>query len=148
MIATYNGEPINALYTSTCGGRTEDAEKIFKDAVPYLRARECAAEGATFDRFVIKTTRALAELRDEVNVPLARDVSILSRTTLASRTIVYRIRGWQAMQRRARFAIGWPMLLVWRESLRRLPVMMSIDRPHLRQHCRWQCLAKAEPARC
>src|SRR5207237_6949336 len=25
MIATYKGEPINALYTSTCGGRTEDA---------------------------------------------------------------------------------------------------------------------------
>ena len=77
VIATYNGEPINALYTSTCGGRTEDAEKIFKDAVPYLRARECAAEGATFDRFVIKTSRAFAELREEVNVPLARDVSLL-----------------------------------------------------------------------
>ncbi|MEP6637092.1 MAG: SpoIID/LytB domain-containing protein, partial [Acidobacteriota bacterium] len=28
LIATYNGEPINALYTSTCGGRTEDAENI------------------------------------------------------------------------------------------------------------------------
>ena len=76
-IATYNGEPINALYTSTCGGRTEDSEKIFNDAVPYLRARECAAEGATFDRFVIKTTREPAELRDESNVPLARDVSLL-----------------------------------------------------------------------
>ena len=38
IIATYNGEPINALYTSTCGGRTEDSEKIFNDAVPYLRA--------------------------------------------------------------------------------------------------------------
>ncbi len=68
VIATYNGEPINALYTSTCGGRTEDSEKIFNDAVPYLRARECAAEGATFDRFVIKTTREPAELRDEANV--------------------------------------------------------------------------------
>src|SRR5829696_1209235 len=77
LIATYQGEPINALYTSTCGGRTEDSEKIFNDAVPYLRARECSAEGATFDRFVIKTTREPAELRDESNVPLARDVSLL-----------------------------------------------------------------------
>jgi peptidoglycan hydrolase-like amidase len=25
LIATYQGEPINALYTSTCGGRTEDS---------------------------------------------------------------------------------------------------------------------------
>ncbi len=68
LIATYQGEPINALYTSTCGGRTEDAENIFNEAVPYLRARECAAEGATFDRFVIKTTREPAELRDDSNV--------------------------------------------------------------------------------
>ena len=78
LIATYNGEPINALYTSTCGGRTEDSEKIFNDAVPYLRARECAAEGATLDRFVIKTSRAPAELRDDSNVLPARDVSLLA----------------------------------------------------------------------
>jgi stage II sporulation protein D len=77
IIATYNGEPINALYTSTCGGRTEDSEKIFNQAVPYLRARECAAEGATFERFVIKSTRLLAELREEINVPIARDIGLL-----------------------------------------------------------------------
>lgn len=77
VIATYQGEPINALYTSTCGGRTEDSEKIFNDAVPYLRARECAAESATFDRFVIKTSREPAELRDDSNVVFARDVSLL-----------------------------------------------------------------------
>lgn len=77
IIATYNGEPINALYTSTCGGRTEDSERIFNEAVPYLRARECAAEGPTFDRFVIRTTRTPAELQDDANVMLARDVSIL-----------------------------------------------------------------------
>jgi len=74
-VATYNGEPINALYTSTCGGRTEDSEKIFNDAVPYLRARECAGE--TFDRFVIRTSREPAELQDDSNVVLARDVSLL-----------------------------------------------------------------------
>src|SRR5262249_53777926 len=69
--------PINALYTSTCGGRTEDSEKIFNDAIPYLRARECAAESATFDRFVIKSSRQPAELNDDANVVLARDVSLL-----------------------------------------------------------------------
>jgi stage II sporulation protein D len=77
LIATYQGEPINALYTSTCGGRTEDSENIFNEAIPYLRGRECAAEGATFDRFVIKTTREPAELREDDNVPLVRDVSLL-----------------------------------------------------------------------
>ena len=77
IVATYLGEPINALYTSTCGGRTEDSEKIFNDAMPYLRARECAAEGVSFDRFVIRTTREPAELRDDSHVPLARDISLL-----------------------------------------------------------------------
>ena len=77
LIATYNGEPINALYTSTCGGRTEDSEKIFNEAMPYLRARECAAEGATFDRFVIKTSRLPADLTDDANVLLPRDVALL-----------------------------------------------------------------------
>ena len=75
LIATYNGEPINALYTSTCGGRTEDSEKIFNEAIPYLRAHECSGE--TFDRFVIKTSREPAALQDDANVVLARDVSLL-----------------------------------------------------------------------
>ena len=78
MVATFNGEPINALYTSTCGGRTEDSENIFNQAIPYLRGRECAAEGAAaFDSFVIHTTRQIAELRDEEHVALVRDISLL-----------------------------------------------------------------------
>jgi len=108
IIATYNGEPINALYTSTCGGRTEDSEKIFNEAIPYLRARECAAEGASFDRFVIRTSRAPAELQDDSNVLLARDVSILttqnfgtlheriSDSWLAGDATVSEVRNWLA----------------------------------------------------
>jgi stage II sporulation protein D len=44
-ILRYHGELINALYTSTCGGRTEDAEKVFAGRpVPYLKSVECASE--------------------------------------------------------------------------------------------------------
>ena len=79
LIATYNGEPINALYTSTCGGRTEASENIFNDAVPYLRGRECGIEGAaSFASFTIKSSREPAELREEKNLPLARDVALLA----------------------------------------------------------------------
>ena len=79
LIATYEGEPINALYTSTCGGRTEDSENIFNDSVAYLKGRECAAEGrAALAAFIIKTTREPAELKEEQNVSLARDVALLS----------------------------------------------------------------------
>jgi stage II sporulation protein D len=41
IVATYDGKPINALYSSTCGGRTEDAEKIFSEKVPYLVSTSC-----------------------------------------------------------------------------------------------------------
>jgi len=79
MIATYNGEPINALYTSTCGGRTEDSENIFNDAVPYLRGRECGAEGkAPFAPFTIKSSRDLFEIKDEKDLMFARDAALLA----------------------------------------------------------------------
>jgi stage II sporulation protein D len=79
VVATYNGEPINALYTSTCGGRTEDAENIFNQAVPYLRGRECAVEGkAAFAPFTIKSSRGLFEIKDERDLIYARDVALLA----------------------------------------------------------------------
>src|SRR5205809_255852 len=41
VIATYDDKPINALYSSTCGGRTENAENIFDERVPYLVSTIC-----------------------------------------------------------------------------------------------------------
>jgi stage II sporulation protein D len=85
LVATYNGEPINALYTSTCGGRTEDAGNIFNHAVPYLRGHECSIEGpAAFAPFIIRTTREPAILREENNLPLARDAALLTIQNFAS----------------------------------------------------------------
>jgi len=44
-VALYKGKLINALYTSTCGGMTEDIEKVFEGLPqPYLRSTECAYE--------------------------------------------------------------------------------------------------------
>lgn len=78
MVATYNNQPINALYTSTCGGRTEDAENIFNEATPYLRGRECAIEGkAHFTTFIVKSSRDIADIREEANAQLARDAALL-----------------------------------------------------------------------
>ena len=41
MVATYNGQPITALYSSTCGGRTESSENIFGEKLPYLVSVMC-----------------------------------------------------------------------------------------------------------
>ncbi len=44
-VAIYKGDLINALYTSTCGGMTEDSDKIFGGRpVPYLVSTECILE--------------------------------------------------------------------------------------------------------
>lgn len=44
-VAVYNGKLIDALYTSTCGGRTEDVENIFLGpSLPYLRSTKCVYE--------------------------------------------------------------------------------------------------------
>src|SRR5256714_2037065 len=79
-VATYKGVPINALYTSTCGGRTEDAENICGGpAVPYLRGRECALEaGEHFAPFNVRTTRELPSIKSAEHATSARDAALLS----------------------------------------------------------------------
>jgi peptidoglycan hydrolase-like amidase len=63
MIAAYEGKPINALYSSTCGGRTEDAEHIFNEKVPYLVSTTCEYkhEGLPFT-----TSRSVLNWKDGV----------------------------------------------------------------------------------
>jgi stage II sporulation protein D len=79
-IATYKGVPINALYTSTCGGRTEDAENIFGgEPVPYLRGRECALEaGSHFAHLNVRTTREPPSIKSAEHATSARDAALLS----------------------------------------------------------------------
>jgi stage II sporulation protein D len=79
IVATYHGTPINAYYTSTCGGRTEDGGNIFDKGEPYLKGVECSLEGRRhFETFLIKTSRPPARLRDEGNLELVRLMSRLA----------------------------------------------------------------------
>ncbi|MGB7202055.1 MAG: SpoIID/LytB domain-containing protein [Pyrinomonadaceae bacterium] len=79
IVATHNGKPITAYYTSTCGGRTEDGGNIFDKGEPYLKGVECSLEGRRhFETFLIKTSRQSAKLRDEGNLELVRVMSLLA----------------------------------------------------------------------
>ncbi len=79
VVATYRGKPINALYTSTCGGRTEDSGNIFEFNEPYLRGVNCALDGRDhFDPFLIKTLREPALIRNEANYQYVRLASKLA----------------------------------------------------------------------
>jgi len=79
IVATYQGKPIMAYFTSTCGGRTENSENIFDHAEPYLRGVECSLEGHRhFDPFTIRTVRIPARVRTESNLELVRLMSMLA----------------------------------------------------------------------
>jgi stage II sporulation protein D len=79
IVATYQGKPINALYTSTCGGRTENSENIFEKAEPYLRGVECSLEEHRyFEPFMIKSQRMPAKVHDEQNIELVSLMSLLA----------------------------------------------------------------------
>ncbi len=73
VVATYRGTPINALYTSTCGGRTEDSGNIFEFNEPYLKGVDCSLEGHDhFVPFLVKSSREPALIRNEANYPYVR----------------------------------------------------------------------------
>jgi len=64
VIATYAGEPINALYSSTCGGRTENAENIFEEKLPYLISVICEYKHPEAKPFT--SSRAMDDWKDAV----------------------------------------------------------------------------------
>lgn len=63
VVATYNGRPINALYSSTCGGRTEDSEHIFNEKVSYLVSVSCEYE---HPEMAFATSRAIPNWKEGV----------------------------------------------------------------------------------
>ncbi len=73
MVATYGGKPINAMFTSTCGGRTEDSGNIYEFNEPYLKGVDCSLEGDRhFASFLVKSTREPALIRNQGNYQFVR----------------------------------------------------------------------------
>ncbi len=74
ITALYRGELINALYTSTCGGHTEDAANVFEgERQPYLRGVLCAPEREAWGS--VRTSASREPLGPEEG--LNRDVALL-----------------------------------------------------------------------
>lgn len=65
IVAAFNGELINALYTSTCGGHTENVENIFPDIkAEYMRGVTCYPES---------TSHGIILISNEVHPLIAND---------------------------------------------------------------------------
>ena len=69
IVARYQGQLINALYTSTCGGLTENVENVFGGSPsPYLQSVECTTE--LHPEWTLKTASVLRP-----TVWMGRDIS-------------------------------------------------------------------------
>jgi peptidoglycan hydrolase-like amidase len=80
IVATYEGAPIEAFYTSTCGGHTEDAQNVFEgEGAPYLQGVVCAPEKTAWS--LLRSTAPTRSLGDEES--LSRNAALL----VASRVI-------------------------------------------------------------
>jgi stage II sporulation protein D len=74
LVARYQGAFINALYTSTCGGHTEDGANVFEgEAEPYLKGVACLPESAAWT-----TLRTAAPLGPAEEEGLGRDAALLA----------------------------------------------------------------------
>jgi len=90
IIATYNSLPIKALYTSTCGGRTEDGVNIFPDQKgPYLKGVDCYPEKA--EPIVLTGREDLPWIENGTSPPLGPELAFL---------VVSGIAGEEALQRK------------------------------------------------
>ena len=75
VVALYRGRPINAYYTSTCGGHTEDGANIFEtEAAPYLQGVACVPER---NRWAAIRTRAKVRDLEGLRGSTGREIDLL-----------------------------------------------------------------------
>ncbi len=105
--AQFQGEMINALYTSTCGGHTEDGFNMFPTQTQgYLKGVECVAER---DRLaVIRSNRRIAQLGPDPGIN--RDLALLIALDVVGRSA--ESAAWLAESLRPEEAEAWTQRLL------------------------------------
>ncbi len=78
-ILTYNGRPIEALYHSTCGGRTEEPEEVFGKKIPYMRSVDSRCDLSPY--WIWEKRIALSEIEEALKFKGIKGLEIRSRTS-------------------------------------------------------------------
>lgn len=90
IIITYNGEPVDAVFHSSCGGHTENSEDVWPEALPYLRGVPCtfcAGGGRPQAAFEISIADFAAAIRPYCStVPVASSGQLLPSAVERSAT--------------------------------------------------------------
>lgn len=77
-VLTYNDRLIEALYHSTCGGRTEDVEEVFGKNYPYLKSVSSACDLSPYSVWERKIPAE--EIEKALNLSGIKEISIRSFT--------------------------------------------------------------------
>ncbi|MDP1793681.1 MAG: SpoIID/LytB domain-containing protein, partial [Acidimicrobiales bacterium] len=78
--STYQGSPIQAFYSSSSGGHTENSENVFVQALPYLRGVNDPYDSANGQNSLHKWTRdiSFADMQNYMNSSSSTSVGTLS----------------------------------------------------------------------
>lgn len=77
-ILTFEGKPIEALYHSTCGGKTELAEEVFSKSYPYLKSVESNCETSPY--WIWERKILFSEIEKALSINGVKDITIKSYT--------------------------------------------------------------------
>lgn len=77
-VLTFGGEPIEALYHSTCGGKTEDSKDVFNKSLPYLRPVVSSCKLSPLSVWSRKIP--LEEVQQATGIKNIKSIKIKSRT--------------------------------------------------------------------
>ncbi len=78
-ILTYEGNPINALYHSTCEGKTELPEEVWVESYPYIKSVECNGVNAPYESWQKKFT--FEQISKALAINGITDIDITSYTS-------------------------------------------------------------------
>jgi len=78
-ILTFNGKPIEALYHSTSGGKTELPEEVFGKSYPYIKSVETSGEASPYWIWVKRIP--FSEIEKSLNISGFKDMSVRSYTS-------------------------------------------------------------------
>jgi stage II sporulation protein D len=78
-ILTFNGTPIEALYHSTSGGKTELPEEVFGKSYPYIKSVETNSEASPY--WIWERKIPLSEIEKSLNISGFKDMTVESYTS-------------------------------------------------------------------
>lgn len=90
-VITYNGELIDPVYHSACGGRTEDSGAVWKYSVPYLKSVNCPYEADPVPVQTVSFTLAQAQKALGIDLTAVPVSTGSSPVKITGRTVTGRV---------------------------------------------------------